>query len=171
MSSGPSLSSGSVLWSGKPWIFPNVLARSIVAVAIGILVFWFELRFGFAYVSILNVQAIFWTGLVLFLAWILSLGHLLVLRASHVYVLRNDSLEIRTGILRLRSYVIVPFGFSDLEVTQSVFERIINSGKIVIHSESERDVDRKMVKVRNPMKVAEQIRYVMAREIVRMEKP
>jgi hypothetical protein len=59
----------------------------------------------------------------------------------------------------------------ELKRLKEDIERALNYGSIVIHSQSETNPDRKMVKVRDPSKVADQIRYVMARPIVRMEKP
>jgi membrane protein YdbS with pleckstrin-like domain len=160
-----------VLWEGKPWIFPSALAQTIIVIILSVLFFWLELYFDIAYKTIVNVQAIVWTSLALFLIWIISLGNLLLLKASHKYALRGDSLEIKTGIASLNQFVIVPSGFSDLEVTQSLLERALGYGSIIIHSQSETDSDRRMVKVRSPSRVAEQIRYVMARPIVRTEQP
>ncbi len=158
-----------VLWSGRPWILPSAVARTALLILFAALVFWVELFFKVAYIRALNAPVIIWTGLVLLLAWLLTLMSLLVLRASHKYVLRNDSLEIKTGILGMRRFVIVPSGFSDLEVKQSLLERVIGYGSISIRSQSETDSDRRMVKIRNPTKIAEQVRYIMSRPIVRME--
>lgn len=93
--------------------------------------------------------------------------HLVQLRASNAYVLRSDSLEVRAGILATKSFVIVPSGFSDLEVDRSISGRIVDSGDIIIHTQSENDVI--MVRLREPLKVAERIRKIMARPIVRIE--
>jgi Bacterial PH domain len=95
---------------------------------------------------------------------------LVLLRASNTYVLRNDSLEIRSGILTSKSFVLSPSGFSDLEVIRSVSARIVNSGDIIIRTQSETDSVRRMVRVRNPLAVADQIREVMARPIVRIDR-
>jgi uncharacterized membrane protein YdbT with pleckstrin-like domain len=135
---------------------------------------WFELTFGIGQrlaqdMQISNVQIVLWIDLVIFLVWVLSLAHLLLMRASNTYILRNDSLEIRSGILTSRSFVISPSGFSDLEVIRSISNRIVNSGDIVIRTQSETESDLRMQKVRNPMSVASQIRGVMARPIVRIE--
>jgi hypothetical protein len=159
----------SVVWSARPWIFPWVLARAVLFIAITIFIFWLEFYFSLAFIVFVNVPVIYWTSLVLFVAWILSLGHLLVLKFSNKYVLRADSLEVKGGIANLTSFIITSSGFSDLEVNQSLFERALNSGEIVIFSQSEKNFERKMVKVRNPMRVAEQIRFVMARPIVRLD--
>lgn len=169
MYSKPNEMKSSVFWVGRPWIFPSVLSRTILVIALAIFVFWLEFYFGLAFAPFVNVQIVYWTGLVLFLAWIISLGHLLVLKFSNKYVLRNDSLEIKTGIASLTSFIMTSSGFSDLEVHQSLFERAIDAGKIVVFSQSEKNYKQKMVKVRHPMKIAEQIRFVMARPIVRLE--
>jgi uncharacterized membrane protein YdbT with pleckstrin-like domain len=96
--------------------------------------------------------------------------HLVLLRASNTYTLRNDSLEIRSGILTSRSFMISASGFSDLEVIRSISARIINSGDIIIRTQSETDSEKKMVRIRNPLKAADQIREVMAHPIVRIDR-
>jgi uncharacterized membrane protein YdbT with pleckstrin-like domain len=155
------------VWMGKPWILPNVLARSILSAVVAVGISWAEFSLGIAYKTILNVQIVLWTDLVIFLVWLFSLVPVLSLRAANTYILRNDGLEIRTGIVTSKSFVISPSGFSDLEMTRSISARIMNSGDIVIRTQGERDV--KMGKVRNPLKVADQIRKVMARPTVRIE--
>jgi uncharacterized membrane protein YdbT with pleckstrin-like domain len=160
------------LWTGKPWILPNVLARSILAALAAVVISWLEFYFSTANTPIANVQIlgipiILWTVLAIFLVCVLSLIHLLILRASNTYILRNDSLEVRTGILASKSFIVAPAGFSDLEVIRSVSGRIVNSGKIIVRTQGDSDI--KMVKVRKPLKVADQIREVMARPTVRIE--
>lgn len=155
------------LWTGKPWILPNAVARSAVAIAIAVVISWLEFYFNVEGKSILNLPIILWTLLAIFLVWVLSLVHLLVLRASNTYILRNDGLEVRTGILASKSFVVAPAGFSDLEVIRSVSGRIVNSGNITVRTQGDTDI--KMVKVRKPLKVADQIREVMARPTVRIE--
>ena len=159
-----------MLWTGKPWILPGALARSISVAVIAIVVFWLESFSGVAGDNIVGVPVILWTGLVFFVIWLFSLLHLVLLRASNTYVLRNDSLEIRSGILTSKSFVLSPSGFSDLEVVRSVSARIVNSGDVIIRTQSETDSVRKMVRVRNPLAVADQIREVMARPIVRIDR-
>jgi uncharacterized membrane protein YdbT with pleckstrin-like domain len=156
------------LWMGKPWILPGVATRSILVIAVAITAFWLEFQFGIAAQPVLNTPIALWTSLVLFLSWALSLPRLLALRASNKYILRNDGLEIRKGILTSKSFVIAPSGFSDLEVTRSFSARIVNSGDITIRTQGETDII--MQKVKNPLKVADQIREVMARPTVRIER-
>jgi len=142
---------------------------AVAAVVISLLEFYFNIANNtpIARALILSVPIILWTVLAIFLVWVLSLTHLLVLRASSTYILRNDGLEVRTGILTSKSFVVAPAGFSDLEVTRSISARIVNSGNITIRTQGDSDI--KMVKVRKPLKVADQIREVMARPTVRIE--
>jgi hypothetical protein len=65
--------------------------------------------------------------------------------------------------------MIVPSGFSDLEVIRSISSRIYNTGDITIKTQSERDFAKKMVKVRDPVRVANLIRDVMARQIFKLD--
>jgi hypothetical protein len=155
-----------VLWTGKPWIFPGLLARSILIILAIVVVSWLELSLNVTNVHLLSQPLTLWTGLVIFLTWIVSLAHLLSLAVSNTYILRNDSLEVRVGVLSSKSFVIAPTGFSDLEVTRSISARFVNSGNIIIRTQGERDM--RMERVRNVLKVADQIREVMSRPIVRI---
>lgn len=148
-----------------------MVVRSVLIIIIAVGIFWLESWFGVAtYRPILDVQLILWTGLAVFLVWLVSIANLLLLRASNTYILRHDSLEIRAGIVTSRSFVVSPSGFSDLEVIRSVSARIVKSGDIIIRTQSENKSDVKMGRVRNPLRVADQIREVMARPVVRLEK-
>ncbi len=164
------LGSHDIVWMGKPWIVPSVVYRTIVVAVVAAVVVWLEIFFGVVNTtSFLGVGIVFWTSLVFFIIWIGSLLHLVLLRASNTYILRNDSLEIRTGILTSRSAVITSSGFSDLEVIRSVSARMLNMGDIIIRTQSETDSNKMMVMVRNPLNVGGQIREVMAHPIVRIE--
>jgi hypothetical protein len=90
-----------------------------------------------------------------------------LLRASYFYILRHDGVEVKQGIATMKSFVLAPSGFSDLEVLQSVSARAINYGDIIIRTQSERAVT--LWRVKDPLKVAEQIREVMGKPIVRIE--
>jgi uncharacterized membrane protein YdbT with pleckstrin-like domain len=130
-------------------------------------VVWLELALDVVSKTFLGLQVVFWTALLFFLVWLFSLVHLVLLRASNTYILRNDSLEVRTGILSTRSFIIAPSGFADLEVDKSVTGRILNVGNIIIRSQSESDV--LMVRVREPQNSADRIREVLSRPIVRID--
>jgi uncharacterized membrane protein YdbT with pleckstrin-like domain len=173
------MGSRSVLWVGKPWILPSVLVRSILIGVAGVVVVWLEFMFDVADKTLADIVSgvpivsgwslLLWTGLVLLLVWVFSMVHLVLLRVSLTYVLHDDSLEIRSGILTSRAFVVSPSGFSELEVFRSVVGRIVESGDIVIETQSEKDNVVRMVRVKNPLKVADQIREVMSRPIVRIE--
>jgi len=159
----------SVLWTGRPWIVPAAVARLIAIIVVALLIVWAEFLTGTANYTILGTSAPFWTVLVLFIVWLISLGGLLIERATNLYTLKNDSLEIMTGILTSRSLVVVASGFSDLEVVRGVAGRLFGYGDIVVRMQSERNSVKVMSKVRDPLRVAEQVRYVMGRPVVRVE--
>jgi hypothetical protein len=92
---------------------------------------------------------------------------LLIFRASNTYVLRQDGLEIRHGIIRLHSFVVTPTGFGDLMVYQSIGGRIFGYGDLTVNSQGERET--KLLLVRSPFKVADTIRDIMGKPIVRVE--
>jgi membrane protein YdbS with pleckstrin-like domain len=164
-------SSGSVVWSGRPWILPSALTRTIIALIVASVLVWLEYFSGTASDLIVGTPVLAWTVVVFLIIWLLGLTGLLVERATNLYTLNTDSLEIRTGIFTSHSFVIVASGFSDLEVIRGVVGRIIEYGDIIIRTQNERNPERTMIKVREPLKVAEQIRYVMGRPIVRLEDP
>ncbi len=171
MSKTTPTSSQPVLWTARPWILPGTIFRTIAVIILAIIVFWIELYFGITDFSFPSLQVPLWawTVLALFVIWILSMLHLLLLKATHTYVLHNDSLEIRTGILTQRSNVIAPSGFSDLEVIRSISARIVNSGDIIVRIQTETQYNLRMTRIRDPLRAADQIRQIMARPIVRIE--
>jgi membrane protein YdbS with pleckstrin-like domain len=143
------------------------VARTILTLALAVVVVWLELFFGSAFPTVFGVPIWALTLLLFLVIWLVSLVPLLLLRSSNKYTLRSGSLEVKTGIASLRSFVLSPSGFSDLEVTQSVIGRMVNSGDITIHTQAERTATMKMIK--DPNGVASQIRDVMGRPIVRIE--
>jgi len=168
MSQRISGNSSQVLWEGKPWITPAAVARTIIVMVVAIAVILLESLFKLHY-PFMNLPLILWTGLIFFLIWAFSLVHLLLVWASNTYVLRNDSLEIRSGILTSRSFVVAASGFADMEVTKSIAGRILNFGDIIIRTQDESGADKIMQTIRNPMKVSGQIREVMSKPMVRIE--
>ena len=154
------------LWTGKPWVLPVVAAKSVVIGVVAVVILWLEFLFEIASTNLI-MPITLWTGLVTFAAWIISMARPLLLRASNAYILREDSLEIRAGILTSKAFVVAPSGFSDLEVVRSISARIVGSGNIIIRTQGDSDV--RMEKVRSPLKVAAQIREVMARPVIRID--
>lgn len=161
--------SSSIVWQGRPWIAPAAAARSIVVIIVGLFIIWIEFYTGIANTDIFGLTLALWTVIALLIIWLLSLTGLLIQRATNLYTLRSDSLEIRTGILTSRSFLVVASGFSDLEVIRGVIGRIIEYGDITIRTQNEKNPEETLSRVRNPLKVADQIRYVMGRPIVRIE--
>jgi membrane protein YdbS with pleckstrin-like domain len=157
----------SVLWVGKPYILPDLVGRTALFIIIAIVAFWLEFAYGVAFQVFFSVPIILWTALVLLIAWLVSLSNLLLLKASNTYILRRDGLQVESGILRTKSFVVPPSGFSDLEVIRTLYSRLLNFGYIVIRTQGRREI--RMVRVRDPRNVAEQIREVMARPTVRID--
>lgn len=171
MSQNPSTSARSTIWVGKPWILPSAVVRSILVLIVAVAASWLEIIFSWAYTAdpFLNLPILLWTGLVFLVVWVGSLTHLLLLRASNTYILRNDSLEVRYGIISSKAFVLSPSGFSDLEVIRSVSGRILGIGDMIIRTQGERDVT--MVRIHHPLEVSNKIREVMARPIFRVSGP
>lgn len=172
MSAVSSGNSGQVLWTGRPWITPAAVARTIIVVVVAIAVILVELILNLQNTTLLSnlplMPLTLWTASVFSLIWVFSLFHLLLVWASNTYVLRNDSLEIRTGILASKSFVVAASGFADMEVTKSVVGRILNFGDIIIRTQDESGADKILRTIRNPMKVSGRIREVMSEPMVRI---
>lgn len=167
-SSGPiDRVSSAVVWSGRPWILPSALVYTILLIVLGAAVIWFESLVGVVYDPFMGLQIWLWTGLGLFVLWLILIFRLLLIRASHSYLLRKDSLEVRSGIVSTKTYVVVASGFSDLQVNQSAIGRLVNSGDILVNAQSDREVCMKMV--RRPQSVGASIREILGKPIVRIE--
>ena len=166
---GSTQDSDQEVWRGRPWIIPYVALRTILVAVIASGALFMENSFNVLYVSKYGLRVLDWTLIAFFLAWILAVFNLLLLRYTNRYVLRVDSLEIKVGLLTTKTSVIVPTGFSDLEVIRSISSRIFNMGDITIKTQSERDFTKRMVKVRNPVRVANLIRDVMARQFFKLD--
>lgn len=159
------------VWRGRPWITPYVVVRTIFLTIIASGVLYLESSMNIIYrnVSSYDIQLLFLTIIAFLIIWFIWELNLLVLRATNLYVLREDSLEIKTGLLTTKTSVIVPTGFSDLELIRSITSRIYGTGDIMIKIQSERDFTKRMIKVRDPTRVANMIRNVMARQFVRLD--
>jgi membrane protein YdbS with pleckstrin-like domain len=157
------------IWSGRPWVLPYVGIRTIIMIVFAAIAITMEILTGYLYVPVFNIVVLIWTLLASLVIWILWISSLLVLRSTNLYTLRADSLEIKTGILNTKNSLIVPTGFSDLEVLRTITGRIFNMGNITIKTQSEKDYTKKLVMVKDPMRVANLIRDVMARQIFRLD--
>lgn len=159
-----------VVWSGRPWILPYVLFRTVLVVAVAVGVAIVESMLGVLYSPLqFGLSVVAWTVVAFFGVWVLWVLSLLALWGTHLYVLREDSLEVKVGLLTTKTSMIAPTGFSDLEVIRSIVGRLLNTGDILVRTQSEKDFVRRMVKVRDPDRVASLIREVMARPIFRID--
>jgi hypothetical protein len=158
---------GDVVWAGKPWIIPAAIIRTVTVIVVAILFLWLELYFGAASTSLVSLPIWAWTSLAFSLIWLISMLEILVFRASNTYILRQDGLEIKRGIIRLHSFVVTPSGFGDLFVYQSIGGRIFGFGDLTVNSQGERET--KLRLVRHPFKVADTLRDIMGKPIVRVE--
>jgi uncharacterized membrane protein YdbT with pleckstrin-like domain len=156
-----------VVWYGKPWIAPAAIIRIITVIIVATLFFWLEIFSGVAYSTLVGLPIWAWTFLAFGVIWLISILELLIFRLSNKYVLRQDGLEIRRGIFRLHSFVVTPNGFGDLLVYQSVGGRIFGYGDLTVNSQGERQT--KLVLVHAPFSVADTIRDIMGKPIVRVE--
>lgn len=154
---------------GKPWVVPAAVIRTVTIVLFTIVFLFLEMYVGAAITLLAGLPVYMWTLLAFALIWILSMADLLIFRASNSYVLRQDGLEVRRGIIRLHSFVVTPSGFGDLLLYQSIGGRIFGYGDLTVNSQGERET--KLVYVRWPFKTADTIRDIMGKPIVRVENP
>lgn len=167
VSSSSHIAHGAVVWYGKPWVVPAAVVRTVSVILAALLVLFFEMLVGVALIVVGGLTVYLWTLLLFALIWIFSLLDLLLFWASHNYVLRQDGLEIRRGIIRLHSFVVTPSGFGDLMVYQSLGGRIFGYGELTVNSQGERQTKLKLV--RSPFTTADTIRDIMGKPIVRVE--
>ena len=160
---------GDVVWFGKPWIVPAAIIRTITVIVVAIVFLWLELYFADVSIGLVGLPVWVWTLLVFALIWVISVIDLLIFRLTNTYVLRQDGLEVRHGILRLHSFVVTPSGFGDLLVYQSIGGRIFGYGDITVNSQGERET--KLLLVRQPFVIADTMRDIMGKPIVRVENP
>ena len=122
---------------------------------------------GAALTVVYSLPIYLWTLFVFTLIWALSLLDLLLYWAKNTYLLREDGLEVRRGIIRLNSFVVTPSGFGDLMLYQSLGGRIFGYGDLTVNSQGERET--RLALVRSPFEAAEVIRGVMGKPAVRLE--
>ena len=158
---------GEVVWYGKPWIAPAAIIRTITVIIAIIVILFLENYAGVVYSVFLNLPLWAWTISIFIIIWLISLLDLLIFRLSNTYILRQDGLEIRRGIIRLHSFVVTPSGFGDLLLYQSIGGRIFGYGDLTVNSQGERQT--KLLLVKAPFQTADTIRDIMGKPIVRVE--
>jgi uncharacterized membrane protein YdbT with pleckstrin-like domain len=150
-------------------VVPAAIFRTVGVVVFAILFLFVEMTFGVALALVGGLPIFLWTLFAFIVVWILSLFDLLIFWVSNRYVLRQDGLEVRRGIIRLHSFVVTPSGFGDLLVYQSLGGRIFGYGDLTVNSQGERQT--KLRLVRSPFTVADTMRDIMGKPIVRVENP
>jgi hypothetical protein len=167
LSSDKRVSHSDIVWFGKPYILPAAIIRTITVIVFLLIFVWLEIYSGIAYSHLVFLPVFAWTAIAFIVIWLFSLLELLIFRASHTYVLRQDGLEIRNGIIRLHSFVVTPAGFGDLMVYQSIGGRIFGYGNLTVNSQGERET--RLLLVHKPFDVADTMRDIMGKPIVRVE--
>jgi hypothetical protein len=157
---------GVIVWTDKPWIVPSAIIRTATAVVIAIIILMTEYYTGVALVLIAELPIYVWTLLVFVFVWALCLLDLLFFWMSNTYILRRNGLETRRGIVRLHSFCVTPGGFGDLAVYQSVGGRIFGYGNLTVNSQGARET--KLMLVKMPFAVADTIREIMGKPLVRV---
>ena len=165
MNSQPDAAS-EVIWQGHPWITPALAALTIEAVTLAAVLSWVEFAIAVPFKAVGHVPLLVVTYGLVFVLWLIGAFRLALVRASSHYILRGSSLEIQHGILSRRIFTVSAAGFSDLQVVKSVWGRILNTGTIVIETDSDRDLKLKMV--HNPIGVSMKIRQIMTVPVVRV---
>jgi uncharacterized membrane protein YdbT with pleckstrin-like domain len=126
-----------------------------------------ELYGGIAIVLLYGAPMYLWTLVVFTFVWIFSMLQLLLFFFANSYILRQDGLEVRRGIVRLHSFVVTPSGFGDLMLYQGLGGRVFGYGDLTVNSQGERHT--RMVYVRSPYMVADTVRNVMGKPVVRVD--
>jgi uncharacterized membrane protein YdbT with pleckstrin-like domain len=155
-----------VVWQGHPWITPALAGLTIEAVAFAAVLSWVEFASGTALKGLGSVPLLAVTYALVFLLWLGGAFRLALVRASSHYILRGSSLEIQRGILSRRIFTASAAGFSDLQVVKTIWGRILNTGTVVIETDSDRDLRLEMV--HDPVGVSMKIRRVMTVPVVRV---
>ena len=147
-------------------MMPALMGLTIAATALAIALSCVEFATNVALLRIGLFPLLAATYGFIFLLWVGGAIRLALVRASSHYTLRGSSLEIQHGILSRKIYTVSAAGFSDLEVIKSLIGRVLNTGSIIIETDSDREL--KLIRVRDPIKVATLIRQVMTVPMVRV---
>ena len=159
---------GDVIWSGRPWIGPSLVARTIAALVVGVLAFAVLSALGLMVLSIFGTPLYVLALVVLAVSWLASVVSLFVMRASYRYVIRKGSVEVDSGIVGRRSLVVSPSAFSELEVDQGVVGRVLNYGSLEVRSQGGQQLNLRAI--RDPKGISTKIREVMTVPTVRIAK-
>jgi hypothetical protein len=138
------------------------MGLTVGAAALAIFLTWVEL----AILQVGSLEIVGATYAAIGLLWLVGATRLASVKWSNHYALRGSSLEVRRGIVGKKIFTLSAAGFSDLEVIKSLTGRILNTGTIIMETNSDRDLT--LVRIRNPIKVSSMIRQVMTVPVVRV---
>jgi len=167
LSSGKNVPHSDIVWSGKPWVVPAAIIRTIIVFTVTVLFLGLEFYSRVDSYNLVGLATWNWTIFAFIVIWLISILGLVIFRISNSYVLRRDAIEIRHGVFRLHSFIVTPNGFGDLLVDQSFRGRIFDYGDLTVNSQGERQT--KLELVRAPFKVAGDIQVVMGKPVIRVE--
>lgn len=156
-----------IVWSGKPWITPALEVRTVSVILVLFVVLFIESLTGVINSSLVFMPVWLLTITIFGILWVVAIFHLILLRASHTYILRQEGLEVKCGILRLQKFIVTPQGFGDLIVNQSIGGRILDYGDLIVDSQGEQKT--RLQLVHKPNYVADRMREIMGKPIVRIE--
>jgi uncharacterized membrane protein YdbT with pleckstrin-like domain len=155
-----------VIWSGRPWIGPSLVLRTVLAIVAVIVSFVVLSSLGVLTSSLLAIPTYVWVTGILTIAWLASVAGLMIMRASFRYVLRRSSVEVDQGIARKKSLIVSPSGFAELEVDQGIVGRLLNYGSLEVRSQGGQQLNLRLI--RDPKGVSSKIRDVMTTPTVRI---
>jgi uncharacterized membrane protein YdbT with pleckstrin-like domain len=157
-----------VVWSGRPWIGPAMVFRTIGIAVAGVLIFVILSALGLLTLSLFAVPMYSWILGLLAIVWLASMAGLLVMRASYRYLLRQSSVEVDRGIISRRTLLVSPSAFSELEVDQGIVGRMLNYGSLEVRSQGGQQLN--LMLIRDPRGVSAKIRGTMTVPTVRIAK-
>jgi uncharacterized membrane protein YdbT with pleckstrin-like domain len=161
LSNGSHSSDSDIIWEGRPWVTPGLLALTAESVLLAAVLSYVEVDLN------LSLSILLASLLLVALLWLAGAVRLEFLAWSTHYALRSSSLDVEHGIVRKRLFTISAAGFSDLELSRSLLGRVLNTGDIVIETDSHRDIA--LVKVRDPVRVSSMVRQMMTVPLVRID--
>ena len=169
------------VWFGRPSVSVFYLVYGIVALVIGGILVGLELWAGsrFAaggallpkYVTLggttIEYPVELVTVLIVVVAYLIKAIQLVILRASHKYILREDGLYVDKGIFNLQNTFIAPMAFSDARLNLPVGLRLVRRGNIIVDANDNRHFQ--LLLIKDPMMVQDLIRRTLGHPVVRID--
>ncbi|MCW4004719.1 MAG: PH domain-containing protein [Candidatus Bathyarchaeota archaeon] len=157
---------GSVVWVSKPWIAPEAIVRTFFVGLIAVLVFWFEFSYNIGFSQFAGLTLFDLTLLFFITVWLIGIVQLVISWASNTYILRQDELEVRQGILAARSFTVNAKTFGELTIYQSIGGWLFGYGDLIVTCKGQPET--KLSLLRSPFLTASTLRQVMGKPLVKM---